>query len=207
MTDLTLREAPEISIYWDNSNIFVEGRRFADREDGLLSGSDFRIHFENLYRLAAAGRPVARAVCAGTRLDRVAQHLPAAVELVRLEPGGESGREQGVDAVLQNAMLRDLIDRPPSVAVLLTGDGAGWSNGVGFFSDLERMHRAGWGVEVLSWSHSCNPYMRTWVEEHGAFIALDDHYDAISFIERMRYVAPLNLKRRRTARPSGRAAA
>ena len=50
------------------------------------------------------------------------------------------GREQGVDQTLQTAMLRDAFDHngSPGIAVLLTGDGSGFVDGVGFHADLER---------------------------------------------------------------------
>ena len=134
-------------------------------------------------------------------MDQVARHLPASVEVVNLEPGERTGREQGVDDVLQAAMLRDLADLSPGVAVLLTGDGAGQARGVGFHADLERMHRAGWGVEVVSWEHSVNSRMRGWVEVNGVFVRLDDYYESVTFVERTRFIVPLNLKRRPLANP------
>ena len=96
-----------------------------------------------------------------------------------LECGALHGREVGVDQVLQTYMLRDTVDHngDPGIAVILTGDGAGFADGVGFHADLERMHRKGWRIEVLSWRHSCNRRMREWAEENGKFIALDDFYD------------------------------
>ena len=90
----------------------------------------------------------------------------------------------------------------PGIAVILTGDGAGFADGVGFHADLERMHRKGWRIEVLSWRHSCNRRMREWAEENGKFIALDDFYDSVTFLElpipgqptaAPRYAVPLNL--------------
>ena len=71
----------------------------------------------------------------------------------------------------------------PGIVVLLTGDGAGFSDGVGFHADLELMHNRGWRVEVLSWRHSCNRRMREWAEQNGKFIALDDFYDSVTFME------------------------
>ena len=95
-----------------------------------------------------------------------------------------AGREQGVDQTLQTAMLRDALDYngDPGVAVMLTGDGSGFHDGVGFHADLERMHNRGWRIEVLSWRHSCNRRMREGVEKNGTFIALDDHYDSVTFL-------------------------
>ena len=95
------------------------------------------------------------------------------------------GREQGVDQALRTAMLRDAFDYNgnPGIAVLLTGDGSGFADGVGFHADLERMHKRGWRIEVLSWRHSCNRRMREWADQNGKFIALDDFYDSITFLE------------------------
>lgn len=66
---------------------------------------------------------------------------------------GKLGREeQGVDQALQTAMLRDAIDNngDPGIPVLLSGDGAGFADGCGFHADLERMHKKGWQIEILS---------------------------------------------------------
>ena len=99
--------------------------------------------------------------------------------------GRSSGREQGVDQALQTAMLRDAFDYNgnPGIAVLLTGDGSGFADGVGFHADMQRMRSRGWRVEVISWRHSCNRRMREWAEEEGVFIALDDFYDSVTFLE------------------------
>jgi hypothetical protein len=93
---------------------------------------------------------------------------------------------------------------------MLTGDGAGYLEGAGFHRTLERMHRRGWRVEILSWAHSCNQRMRQWAEANGAFVALDDFYDSITFLEpsrpgfelaAARDPAQLDLSRRPTASP------
>ena len=90
-----------------------------------------------------------------------------------------------MDQTLQTAMLRDALDYngDPGVAVMLTRDGSGFHDGVGFHADLERMHSRGWRIEVLSWRHSCNRRMREWVEKNRTFVALDDHYDSVTFLE------------------------
>ena len=61
----------------------------------------------------------------------------------------------------------------------------------GFHSTLERMHKRGWRVEILSWAHSCNQRMRQWAQENGIFVALDDFYEAITFMEPSRPGAEL----------------
>lgn len=74
----------------------------------------------------------------------------------------------------------------PGVAVLLTGDGAGFQKGYGFHTTPELLHDRGWGIEVLSWRHSCKRQMREWAELNGLFISLDEYYDAITFREESR---------------------
>ena len=39
------------------------------------------------------------------------------------------------------------------------------------------------GVEVLSWQHCINQRMLRWVEANGIFVALDDFYEEITFLE------------------------
>ena len=119
----------------------------------------------------------------------------------------ERGEQQGPDRILQLQMLRDFADYngDPGVAVVLTGDGQGFYDGAGFHADLERMHRRGWRVEVISWANCCNQRMRRWVEENGVFIALDDYYEAVTFLAPTsadyptadpRYAAPLDVSSR-----------
>ena len=58
---------------------------------------------------------------------------------------------------------------------------------------------------MLPWRHSCNRRMREWAEENGTFIALDDFYDSVTFLEppapgqpvaAPRYAMPPDLERR-----------
>jgi hypothetical protein len=94
-------------------------------------------------------------------------------------------------------MLRAISDNgEPQMAVLLTGDGAGYDDGVGFHADMERMYAAGWGIEVLSWERSCRRTLRDWASANGAFVKLDDHYNSITFLEGTRRPTALNLTNR-----------
>ena len=106
---------------------------------------------------------------------------------VRLFDRGAPDRgEQDIpDRVLQLRMLEDALDYngDPGIVVLLTGDGAGYLEGAGFHSTLERMHRRAWRVEILSWAHATNQRMRRWAEANGIFVSLDDFYEAITFME------------------------
>lgn len=95
------------------------------------------------------------------------------------------GEQEMPDRLLQLKMLQDALDYngDPGIVVLLTGDGAGYIDGAGFQSELERMHRRGWRVEILSWAYSCNQRMRHRAQENGVFVALDDFYESVTFLE------------------------
>ena len=204
----------EVFIYWDNSNIFIEAQRIAEeRNDQVDARFRVRIQFANILRLAHADRPLRKAMVAGSvppelrQLWNWLEQQGVEVRLFnRIRP--DLGEQEIPDRLLQLQMLEDAMDFDPGVVVLQTGDGAGYLEGAGFHSTLQRMRRRGWKVEVLSWRHSCNYRMREWAEENGVFIPLDDFYDAITFLEpslpghrlaQSRPAAPLDLSRRRTA--------
>ena len=176
-------------IYWDNSNIFIGAQHVAVEREGEGARARVRVHFGHLLELARAGRPIGHATAVGSvppELRHVWNRLEnEGVSVQRFERGSLHGREQGVAQALQTAMLRNGFDYngDPGIAVMLTGDGAGFHDGVGFHADLERMRRRGWRVEVLSWRHSCNRGMREWAEANGSFVTLDDFYESITFLE------------------------
>lgn len=180
-----------VFVYWDNSNIFHEAQRFAEeRDEGPNARYRVRINFENVLRLAQADRPLERALAAGSvppELRHLWNRLDALGVDVRLFDRAEPcGAGQNMpDGVLQLRMLEDALDYngDPGIVALLTGDGAGYLEGAGFHSTLERMHRRRWRIEILSWAHSCNQRMRSWAQEHGVFVALDDSYESITFME------------------------
>jgi hypothetical protein len=180
-----------VFIYWDNSNIFHEAQRLAEEgTEGANARYRVRINFDNLLRLAHADRPMQRAIAAGSvppELRQLWNRMESnGVEVQLFDRGSpERGEQEMPDRLLQLRMLEDALDfnGDPGIVVLLTGDGAGYLEGAGFHSTLERMHRRGWRVEILSWAHSCNQRMRRWAEENGVFVALDEFYEAITFLE------------------------
>ena len=205
-----------VFIYWDNSNIFHEAQRFAEQAEAD-PGARYRvrIHFDNMLRLAHADRPIERALAVGSvppEMRQLWNRMESGGVEVQLFDRGEPGRgEQDMpDRLLQLRMLEDALDYngDPGIVVLLTGDGAGYLEGAGVHSSLERMRRRGWRLEILSWAHSCNQRMRRWAEEKGKFIPLDDFYQSITFLEPSRpgfelamprYAAPVDLSRRQMA--------
>ena len=201
----------KVFIHWDNSNIFISAGHISVEREGATARCRVRVHFRNLLDLVRAGRDIERAIAVGSvppELRHVWNRLENEGVTVQLpERRAMEGREQGVDQTLQTAMLRDALDYSgdPGIAVLLTGDGSGFVDGVGFHADLERMHGRGWRIEVLSWRHSCNRRMREWAECNGRFVALDDFYESITFLEppasgdpisEPRHVQPIDLTRR-----------
>ena len=181
----------KVFIYWDNSNIFHEAQRISEeKEQSPDARYRIRINFDNMLHLAHADRPIERALAAGSippEMRQLWNRLENFGVEVRLFDRGnpERGEQDMPDRVLQLRMLEGALDYngDPGIVALLTGDGAGYLEGAGFHSTLERMHRRGWRIEILSWAHSCNQRMRVWAEENGVFVALDDFYESITFLE------------------------
>ena len=180
-----------VFIYWDNTNIFHEAQRLAEEcEVGPDARYRVRTNFDSMLRLAHADRPMRHAVAAGSVPPAMRQLWnrmeSMGVEVKLFDRGSPEGPEQDMpDRLLQLRMLEDALDNNgnPGIVVLLTGDGAGYLEGAGFHSTLERMHKRRWRVEILSWAHSCNQRMRRWTEENGVFVALDDFYEAVTYVE------------------------
>lgn len=195
--------APKVYIFWDNSNIFHSGQQVCSKKESQTVRTAFRLDFSNLFDLARAGRVVAEAVCVGSEppeLEELWTRLESTgVHVERFERGAGSGKEQGVDQCLQVHMLRALADAPkPGIVVLLTGDGKGFEDGVGFHADLARMYKKGWGIEVLSWPHSCGKKLHDWANEVGVFVSLEDWYEQVNFTKELRNAKPINLNKRKT---------
>ena len=206
----------KVFIYWNNSNIFHEAQRLAEeRNNGPDARYRVRVNFSNMLRLAHADCPVERAYAAGSvppEMRQLWNRLESQGEEVHLFNRGATGfgEQEMPDHVLQLRMLEDGWDYngTPGIVALLTGDGAGYLEGAGFHRTLERMHNRGWRVEILSWVHSCNQRMRSWAQENGIFVALDDFYDSVTFLEPSspgyelapsRDSSPLDLSRRALA--------
>lgn len=182
-------KSPGVLLFIDNSNIYISGKDVADQKDGMGSRHNYRMEFDHLLELALAGRPLLKAFVVGsippeekTIWDRLERSTGVKPELY--ERGSDTGGEQGLDQCLQVHMLRAISDYPePQIAVLMTGDGAGYDDGVGFHADLERMYGAGWGIEVISWEGSCKRTLKEWAKANGKFIALNDHYESVTFVK------------------------
>ena len=181
-----------VYIYWDHSNIFIEAQNMAHEVDHKEFGDDVayrvRINFHNLLELAREDRMLVKAVAAGSvppEMKSVWKSLQA--EGVRTEIIDRSemgGSEKDIpDLHLQREMLLDGMINKPGTIVLLTGDGAGWAYGKVFLPTLQGLKSGGWNVELLSWTNSCNKWLREWVIEKGHFTSLDHFYNSVTFLE------------------------
>lgn len=198
----------KVHLFVDNSNIYISAKNVARRREGEAARHQIRLDFENMVKLALAGREVGSVAVLGSIppeeravWERLEEATGVKPELY--ERGKVSGEEQGLDQCLQVHMLRAMADSPtePQVAVLMTGDGKGYDEGVGFHADLERMHQAGWGIEVISWRESCKRTLRDWVTVNGVFIELDEYYNAVTFLKGLRSAQPINLTKRPRVQP------
>ena len=209
-----MKATKPVFIYWDNSNIYIAAQQVAIEKEGPEAQYRVRLHFDNIFELACAGREVSSAYAVGSvppELNMLWNKLENTGFKVDLQQRGElSGGEQGVDQALQLRMLEDGLDNNgnPGIVVLLTGDGSGFSQGEGFHATLERLYKRNWGIEVISWKHSCSRAMREWAEDVGVFVALDEYYDQVTFLTPPRpgesaadprFAKPIDLASRKTA--------
>jgi NYN domain len=179
-----------ISVFWDNSNIWLVGRGVcAQREPG--DEASFRIHFAHLLDFVLNGRTLEYAYVGGSippssdPLWRRFENLGIVVDTQ--ERGAGTGGEVAVDEMIQLAMANRVLDNPTGTAVLLTGDGSGYSDGKGFLAALERAHKHKWNVEVVSWYAGCNRYLRRFAEQNGTYRPLEPVYEKVTFINNKRW--------------------
>ena len=139
----------QVFVYWDNSNVFHEAQRLAEEREGTPGARYLvRIHFENLLRLAEAGRPLAKAVAAGSvppEMRQLWNRMENRGVDVRLFDRGEKDRgEQEVpDRWLQLCMLEDgwdnngnpgIVALSPATARATPKGGVSTASGNGFTS-------------------------------------------------------------------------
>jgi len=176
-----------LCLYVDNSNIFHEGQRFAS----LKRGEDrhaFRIHFSNFIDLVTRAEPATEIVWGGSTpptTDSVWSQLKEQGISPVLIPRSESGENETVDHAIQLQMHRHArkYRKQPGTMVLCTGDGKGYFKEEGFLYDVEGFVEDGWKIRVVSWTHACHQNLLSFAREKGEFVALEDHYDHVTFIK------------------------
>ena len=111
------------------------------------------------------------------------------VSVQLLDKTADGTEQESVDMSLQTMMFRTAIDNidSPSTIAVLTGDGASKQLGEGFLSDLKRIKKLGWNIEVYAWEISCNRYLKEYAEQNGLFVPLENYYNSITFLKRDLY--------------------
>jgi NYN domain len=187
---------PGISVFWDNSNIWLVGKKVcSSREPG--DEWAFRIDFAHLLDFALSGRALDYAYVGGSvppSSDPLWQRFKnLGVVVGRQERGQDTGKEVAVDELIQFSMVNRVLDEAPSTGtmVLLTGDGSGYMGGEGFIKTLERARKHSWGIEVISWDAGCNSYLRRFAQQHGTYRALEPVYEKVTFIDNKRSSLPV----------------
>lgn len=180
-------------IFWDNSNIHISGLSVMEDREPNQPRELFRTNFKNLFDLVRNGRHVEAAYLSGSvppPNNSIWTYLGnMGIQVQLLNRTSEGTEQESVDMSLQTMMLRTAIDNisSPSTIAVLTGDGAGKQLGEGFLTDLKRIVKMGWQIEVYAWEKTCNRYLKEFVFENGSFIALEKYYDAITFLKEDRY--------------------
>jgi hypothetical protein len=189
-------------LFVDLSNIQIGARRQADQEGEWRT--DVRVEGENLARYLHAGRAVVRgAVVVNADLPAAARHHYAGIgQVIVRESGRVTGTEQANDETLQVRIYETIHSLPKGVLVLATGDGAGSAEGRGFIPALDAARRHGWAIEVVSWRNSTNSRLIAWLKRTGnLFVALEEAYYSVTFIQGGRKAQSMSLKHRATVSP------
>lgn len=196
---------PPFGIFWDNSNIAFTRRELVPKFEPHQDQSKLRIHFLNLFDYARFRRPVDTFVMVGSippendalwnRVQELKAFVSNKFELIKLSRDAQN-REQGVDDTLRAELLRFCVAgvKQPGTVALLTGDGAGYTKGKGFFDAIELVaEQLNWRVQLYAWDCSCHKDMRSWAENHRRvqYKNLEDAYYQLTFIEWGRQASPL----------------
>jgi hypothetical protein len=151
---------------------------------------DARLNAASLKRIMANGRPVdAASAIVNARGGRPLLNAYGRWwDVIPVEPGSLTGREQFADQALQLRVLNQLSKFPGSTVVLATGDGAG--QGEGFLWVLDVAYRAGHDIELVCWSHGLNARLANYARTVGTLRLLDQLYYEVTFVEGGRFVRP-----------------
>jgi hypothetical protein len=184
-----------INVFWDNSNIWLVGKAVcAKKEPGDEFG--FRIHLANLFNYVCRDRDTNYAYVSGSvppPSDGIWKRFQALRIKVEKQQRGLDGKEVAVDEAIQLAIANRIIDLLPKTEtiVLLTGDGAGFSQGRGFIAALERAIKMGFNIEVVSWDAGVNRNLKQFAQTNGIYTSLEPGYENITFINNKRWAIPI----------------
>lgn len=180
-----MKAMPDVHVFWDSNNILGGAWNYA-RKIGAPSYPHLRMYFRNVVELVANGRKMGKSWVVGSvppatddvwlRVKQLGFSLDVAERTV-------SGKEGKLDETLREKMLQMHFDYPVGTIALLSGDGAGHYDQQGFFANLKRLHSFGWAVELFSWDDQVNKQMKNWVLANGTYVALDEFFESVTFVE------------------------
>lgn len=151
----------ECLILVDNSNVFIEGRKFSARKKGLLKDPmdqrdpvdwSWRIDFGSLLKQVANGHRIIKAILVGSTPPPNDSLWSAAAsqgfEVKTHKRSFSTGEEKAVDTELLASGLKILYKHPhPAILKLLSGDRD-------FIPLVESAYEEGWETELWGFSAS-----------------------------------------------------
>jgi uncharacterized LabA/DUF88 family protein len=173
----------ECLILVDNSNIFIEGRKFSARQKGLLRQAQdqrdpidwsWRIDFGSLLRQTANGHKIIKAILVGSTPPPNDSLWKAAesqgFEVITHERSLVTGEEKAVDAELMARGVESICDhKMPAILKLLSGDRD-------FLPLIKTAYRRGWETELWGFNISISVELSQAVSR---VLLLDDIFDKI----------------------------
>lgn len=195
-----------VYFFLDFSNIAINARQVGlTHGDGFMDSQSIRLSSSNLRLFAQRNRLWGggyAAVGLNDQQSQIKRHFEqAGIRFDICERGKISGKEQNIDQRIQLEMYRLLSPSfQKGTVVLATGDGNGFADRRGFVEALATLHSHGFAVEVLSWRHSFNRFLKSWAVEHGQAIELDKYYADLTFVHARRPATALYCLSRKLVR-------
>ncbi|OAV65010.1 NYN domain protein [Bacteroidales bacterium Barb6XT] len=180
-----MEKKDECLILVDNSNVFIEGRKFSARKKGMPKtltdqepmDSSWRIDFGSLLKEVANGHKIIKAILVGSTPppnDSLWNAAKMQGFEVKTYPRSRFGEEKAVDTELVLSGIDAIYEHPrPAILKLLSGDRD-------FIPLIARADKKGWDIELWGFSSSISYELALTVtrEKH-----LDDVFDRIGRYE------------------------
>ena len=181
----TVTSVNRISIYVDNSNLWIEGKKAYARVKGLSTPEDPRARFDigKVGEVVAAGREnhVDGRTLYGSRppeADTVWKKIEKHKWLVDIsDKSFHTGKEKQVDAKLITDLVSLVTKSAPGVVIIVSGD-------ADYIPPIEKALECKWQVEVWAWKQAISsaiknhPSLNKGLQVH----YLDENLDDIMFI-------------------------
>ena len=171
----------ECVIIVDNSNIWIEGKKYSARQKGIETGDDpsWRIDFGKLLTVVAEGQKISNAILVGSRPpvnDSVWNAANTQGFKVIVHDRNFAGKEKAVDTelVMQGAKIIYTSPNPGTLKVL-SGDRD-------FIPLIKEAKEMQWKTEMWAFSNAFNEYGEM-AQIVGEYKPLDNVFDQIGRYE------------------------